>query len=217
LAPADRVAVLRLTNLADAPLRFELKNQRWDQTPNGDFNLVPSDDLLVTPQVMTLRPNQTLFVRIAFMGTRGEREKSYRVLVAELPAFYAPAQRPGLSLTTRSAVNVPVFVAPLGAAKISGAIADPVARAGFLTFSVANTGTVHFKNQRIDVTALGPNMQRLFLRTLEAWYVLPGEHRDYRLELDKATCSQIRAVTISVDGGVRLDRTINLDPAQACR
>lgn len=217
LAPADRVAALLLSNLSDAPLRFELKNQRWDQARNGDVKLEPSDDLLVTPVVMTLRPGQTVSVRIALLVPRGEREMSYRVLVAELPPFAAPAPLPGLALSTRSAVNVPVFVAPLGAAKVSGAIADAVARAGFLTFSLANTGTVHFKNQHVAVIALGPNMQRLFLRTLDAWYVLPGEQRDYRLELDKATCRQIRAVTISIDGGVRLDRTIEVDPEQACR
>jgi len=217
LAPADRVAVMLLTNLSDSPLRVELKNQRWDQTLNGDVMLEPSNDLLVTPQVMTLRPHQTLSVRIALMGRRGEREKSYRLVVTELPPFFAPAQLPGLAVRTRSAVNVPVFVAPLGAAKTSGAIADAVARGGFVTFSLVNTGTVHFKNQRVAVTALGPNAQRLFVRTLEAWYVLPGEHRKYRLELDKAICRQIRAVTISVDGGVRLDRTLEVDPAQACR
>jgi len=99
---------------------------------------------------------------------------------------------------TRLAVNVPVFVEPPTAGKVAGAIGGAEARAGFLTFSLANTGNVHFKNQSVAVKALGPNAQPLFTQYLEAWYVLPGEQRTYRLELPRETCRQIRVVTISV-------------------
>jgi fimbrial chaperone protein len=99
---------LWLTNSGTLPLRAQVRVQGWSQVEESD-KLEPSRDLVASPPVAEIPPGERQLVRIV----RVERappgqERSYRLIVDELPSVGGPAS--GLKLLLR--YSIPVFVTP---------------------------------------------------------------------------------------------------------
>lgn len=214
LTGSDRVGTVTLTNVADAPVRFEVQGFRWDQGTDGQLQLLPTSDLVVFPQLLTLAAHETRRIRVAVTVPPGELEKTYRVQVSEIPQFVAPSQQPpGASISLRSQLRLPIFLAPV-ATRIAGGIGNVNVRHGSLTFSIVNSGTVHFVTKNLSVRGHGAADVLKFTKNLDGWYVLAGGHRDYSVALPH--CEQLRAVTIEADAGTHVSQTIDV-PTDACR
>jgi|GEM_PF-573659 len=213
LTANDHIATVTLTNTGDAPLRFEIEAFRWDQKPNGELQLDPTEDLVVFPRLVTLAAHETRRIRVAVSVPAGEAEKTYRVQITEIPQFSSPSQQSGATIEMRSQLRLPIFFAPI-TTRVAGNISNVAVRRGTLTFSVINSGTVHFVTKNLAVAALGPSGASESIKGLDGWYVLAGGHRDYSVALPH--CAQIRAVTIAADAGSHVTQTIEL-PADACR
>jgi fimbrial chaperone protein len=69
-----------------------------------------ASDLVVTPAVVTLPPNQRVRLRVGLLRPSDpEREQAYRLYFTELPA---PSPVLGAGIGVRLRVGIPVFVAP---------------------------------------------------------------------------------------------------------
>ena len=213
LTARAHTGTVSLTNRGVDPTRFEINVFRWAQELDGRMKLVPTDDAIVFPQLVTIAGHETRRLRVSMMVPPGETEKTYRIQVTEIPQFSGPSPARSGAITMLSQLQLPIFYAPFSA-RVSGAIAAASVRERALSFSVVNSGTVHFKTKNLTVTAFGPAGNVVFSKKLDGWYVLPGGQRDYRIAL--AGCGGIRAVTISADGGPRAEQTIVV-PADACR
>ena len=212
LTARARIGTISLTNRDADPVRLEIKVFRWAQQLDGRMQLDSTDDAIVFPQLLTIPGNETRRLRISLMVPASELEKTYRIQVTEIPGFAGTTRTPG-SIAMLSQLKLPIFYAPLRE-RIEGAIQEAAVRHGALTFSVANTGTVHFQTKRLTITAFGPNGRVVSSKNLDGWYVLPGSRREYHLPL--SDCADIRALTIHAEAGGRVDQTIDV-PADACR
>jgi fimbrial chaperone protein len=104
-AVGQSTASINLRNGGDYPLDAQVRVFRWTQEGGVD-HLDPTDDVVASPPVVTLRPNTDYAVRLVHtspMPTRGE--ESYRVLIDELPN--AENRVNGVSLLVRQ--SIPVF------------------------------------------------------------------------------------------------------------
>jgi fimbrial chaperone protein len=122
-AAAEQAQGLWLSNTGNQPLRAQVRVQRWFQGNEGD-QLEPARDLVASPPALEIAPGQRQLVRIVRpQPTTAAQERSYRLIVDELPAgagagvlnpqpLAAPAQ--GLQFLLR--YSIPVFVAPQGPA-----------------------------------------------------------------------------------------------------
>ncbi len=208
-----RIGTVSLTNRATDPVRLEIKVFRWAQLLDGRMQLDPTDDVIVFPQLITIPANDTRRLRVSLTVPPGEVEKTYRIQVTEIPAFSGTTKAPAGSITMLSQLKLPIFYAP-HRAQVAGTVQQAGVRHRALTFSVVNTGTVHFQTKHLTVTAFGSNGRVISSTTLDGWYVLPGSQRDYRLPL--SNCDDIRAMTIRADAGAHAEQTIDV-PADACR
>lgn len=214
LTAGDRIGTVTLTNVADAPVRFEVEGFRWEQRTDGQLQLDPTSDLVVFPRLLTLAAHETRRIRVAVNVASGELEKTYRVQVSEIPQFIGPSQQqPGASIELRSQLRLPIFFAPV-ATRLAGNIANASVRHGTLTFSVTNSGTTHFVTKNLSVSGQGAANLTKFTKNLDGWYVLAGGHRDYSVALPH--CAQLRAITIEADAGTHVSQTIDV-PTDACR
>lgn len=213
LSGNDRIATVTLTNVAADPVRFEVEAFRWEQRPDGQLQLDPTSDLVVFPRLITLAGHEVRRIRVAVSVPPGDVEKTYRLQISEIPSFNAPSQAPGASIELRSQLRLPIFFAPT-AAHVAGAISNVAIHHGVLTFSVTNSGTVHFITKNLSVAARGAANAELFNKNLDGWYVLAGGHRDYSVALPR--CEQIRAITLMADAGMHVSQTIDVPP-DACR
>lgn len=99
-------AALTLRDVGDRPVSVQLRVFHWS-LENGEDKLTPTDDVVVSPPMTTLRPGVDYVVRVVRQVRRPAKgEESYRLLVDELPD---PAIRAagGVSLLVRQ--SIPVF------------------------------------------------------------------------------------------------------------
>jgi fimbrial chaperone protein len=187
----------------------------WAQGTDGRMKLDPSDELVAFPALLTIDPGQSRTVRVADSNPPSSSERSFRLKITEIPEFQGPAVKDATTITLKSQFLLPVFYRPVEE-KVAGAIAAAGVSRSTLSFSVTNTGTVHFRPKDVEVVGLGPGGKPVYNHTLEAWYVLSGGRRDYTLALPPATCASLAALSITVQTDVPLKQTLEVQPS-ACR
>jgi fimbrial chaperone protein len=215
LTAKEHVASIAVLNPADVPLRIEVRSARLTQNAEGRAALVPSDDLLVFPQLVTIPAHAVRNVRVAATLPAGEREGAYEVVVTEINAFAAPAAR-RTAIALQMQADIPVFVAPQ-AERRSAAIADASVRNRTLAFSVRSDGSVHVVTKDVRVTGEGTGGKPVFAAGLEGGLLLAGGAREYRVALTRAQCGALRAATIRLRANDQdLVRALEIGP-DACK
>lgn len=184
-AAAEQAQGLWLSNTGTQPLRAQVRVQRWFQGHEGD-QLEPARDLVASPPALEIAPGQRQLVRIVRpQPATAAQERSYRLIVDELPAgsgllnpqpLTAPAQ--GLQFLLR--YSIPVFIAPQGPAAPIPRQSDIRLLSAQLTVGtqaqliVANAGTRRVRiSQLVHEDAQG---RRVTLVPGLLGYVLAGQH-----------------------------------------
>jgi fimbrial chaperone protein len=195
-APKTRSALLTVRNQSPEVLRFQLSLFAWDQSPTGDMQLTPTEDLVLAPSLLMLAPGEMRHVRVGPVTPLAAREKAYRVFVEELPPLATPDRgSAGVRILTR--MGIPIFLQPTHVVQ-EGHIESLAVRLGRLAFQVRNTGTIHFVEQAVRVRGFGPTEESLFEHQQAGWYVLAGGVRTHELELPKEACTKLRALAVDV-------------------
>ncbi|MDK9697150.1 MAG: fimbria/pilus periplasmic chaperone [Siculibacillus sp.] len=100
-----------LRDVGDRPINVQLRVFRWTQE-NGADRLTPTDDVVVSPPMITLTPRTDYVVRVVRQTRRPALgEESYRLLVDELPD---PAMRAPGTVALLIRQSIPVFFAAPG-------------------------------------------------------------------------------------------------------
>lgn len=148
---------LWLENTGVAPLHAQLRVFRWSQVA-GEEQLLPTEDLLSSPPIVSIAPGAKQFVRLVRTdGSASARELSYRVLVDELPG---PGAKPAQGLRFLLRYSIPVFVLPTGATPRNAATGPTLADLDRVSASVEE------RSGQTWLTVRNPGRQRLRLREL---------------------------------------------------
>jgi fimbrial chaperone protein len=104
-------ATVNLRNQGDRPLNGQVRVFRWRQVDGVD-KLEPTQDVVASPPMVTLRPNMSYVVRIVRTKKAPvTAEESYRLLIDELPEA-AAKRRSAVNIVLR--YSIPVFFTPKG-------------------------------------------------------------------------------------------------------
>ena len=197
LSSSAKSAVLSVRNTSSEVLRFQITAYKWNQREDGEVELKPTKDLVYFPRMMKLEPGAQRKVRLGMArkdDAKAEQgERTYRIIVEELPSRRSKKVANQLQILTR--MSIPVFEAPPKVVKTS-TVAGARAEAGKFSFDVQNNGTVHTMLKAVSVSALGNNDQELFNRELSGWYVLAGGKRTYQVELPTNVCDRIKSIVV---------------------
>jgi fimbrial chaperone protein len=206
-------ALVTVRNDGDEPLRFQMSVFVWNQDARGQMQLAPTEDMIVFPLMMALQPKQERSVRVGAATPFGTTEKSYRLIIEELPPPERPGQPTGVRVLTR--MSVPIFLQPQSP-KASASLTDVALGPGGLTFTLRNTGNVFFIPDAITVKAMDQHGIVLHERALEPWYVLAAGSRVFEVAVPRPLCEQVRSFAISVDIGKSSLKQRLETPASAC-
>src|SRR5258708_1161321 len=81
LAAEHPIASLTLTNSGNQPTIFQITPKKWTQS-NGKNLLTNTDEILVTPPIVTILPNSSQVIRVGLMvNPDNNSETSYRILL----------------------------------------------------------------------------------------------------------------------------------------
>lgn len=168
LAPGQAATSLTVTNQGDRPTAIQLRAFAWSHAKGAD-ELIPSDQLVVSPPIATIAPGATQLVRLMLRRAPQGNEGSFRILLDQIPA----AAEPGV-VQVALRVSMPVFAAPK--TRIAPQLKYHFEHRGGVSYLVAvNLGTRHETVRDVRLTT---GDGRLF-KTAETVspYVLAGATR----------------------------------------
>lgn len=196
LTPSQTNALVSLRNDGDAPVRYQVSAVTWSQDDAGQMKLAPTRDLIVFPQLVTLKPSEERNLRVGVTGDKfGQLEKSYRIFVEEMPAAEKAGDKPAVQVLTR--LSIPIFLEPahvVGQARIESARVE----GGKLVVRLRNMGNVRVRpseivaNAKLEGGKAGPHQR------WDGWYVLAAGDRVYEWTLPKDACAHVRSIQIEV-------------------
>jgi fimbrial chaperone protein len=176
-----------LSNTGTAPLRAQIRVQRWSQADGAD-KLEPATDLVASPPTVEVLPGQRQLVRIVRPQPQpAPVERTYRLIVDELPSAAANAPA-GLQFLLR--YSVPVFIAP----EVPGAPAEAASAPGPASGTVLSARWRAAAPQELEISNAGAarvRISRLMYETPQGertelvpgllGYVLAGQRMQFSL------------------------------------
>lgn len=195
--------LLAVENQSSESVRLQVTVFGWNQSPRGEIELAPTEDVVFFPALLTLEPGKERKIRIGVSKPAGAVERTYRVFVEELPPLEKPSEvgnRSEVKVLTR--FGVPIFVQPAKVRR-SGAIENAKLESGTVKFQVRNTGNAAFSLVSVRTSGAGADDSRTFENQAAGWYVLAGGERVYEIAIPTADCR--RSKTISLEAKTERD------------
>ena len=113
----DRAGIVTVSSTGQGPMNAQARIFKWTQTPQDEYVLEPTNDLLVSPPIMQLVPGVPQELRVIRTQAASDVEQQYRLIIDQLPSAEAPSAetaksgakvKKGLSILVRH--NLPVFL-----------------------------------------------------------------------------------------------------------
>lgn len=206
LVPGERSSAVGISNSDQRPIRFQLTLVEWTQDADGKDVYRDSDDLIYFPRLFSVAPGEQAMVRVGPKRPHAGAERTYRLLIDELPDTNEKLTTSGVRFHIRFAL--PIFVGP--SAVKAQAVMEPLSmEGGKLRALVKNMGSTNFRIEALELTGDNGYSQRV-----DGWYLLAGRSRWYSLDVPKAACLATRHLELKAKTGEQ-DFSAGLDVAPA--
>jgi fimbrial chaperone protein len=196
LSAGRTTELLSVENQSTETMRLQVTAFGWNQSPRGEIELAPTEDVVFFPALLALEPGKERKIRIGVSKPVGTVERTYRVFVEELPPLEKPSEagnRSEVKVLTR--FGVPIFVQP---AKLTrgGAIENAKLESGTVKFQVRNTGNAAFSLVSVHTSGAGADGTQTFENQAAGWYVLAGGERVYEIDVPAADCRRTKTISL---------------------
>lgn len=181
LAPEEPVQTLTVRNSGGEPSRVQLRVYAWSQH-GGEDVFAETRDVLANPPLFEIAPEAEQLARFGLRVGAGDVERSYRVILEEVPID--ELARPG-EIRTLLRISIPIFVPPVAPRTEIAWSARP-SGAGSIALGLSNGGNMHIQISRLTITRADGTS--LGAEDMSA-YLLPGA----RTERTFAVSSPVRA------------------------
>jgi len=195
LNASESSTLMTVKNDSAERLRLQVGVMAWDQNKQGEMVLNPTDDIIFYPTLLTINPGDQRNLRVGTHTKDVAREKSYRIIVEELPPT-EKLQSSGVRFLTK--VSIPIFIQPRKV-ETKGVIDQLTLRKGELSFDIKNDGNVHIQPREIRVRGIAANGGVQLDRKIPGWYVLSGGLREYRIEVPKNDCLKLKDLKVEFE------------------
>lgn len=212
LAPKESSTLLTVRNESKERLRLQVSVSAWDENKSGEMVLIPTDEIIFYPTLLTINPGDQRNVRVGTKNAVVEKEKSYRIFIEELPS-QLKLTTTGVRLLTR--MSVPIFIRP-AKAEPRPRIEQMALRAPEFSFELKNGGNAHFQPRQILVKGAGATGETVLERKIPGWYVLAGGTRHYRVDVPKGDCAKISDLSVELDFEGKSVKERFTPPPNAC-
>jgi fimbrial chaperone protein len=168
---------ITLSSKAAGPLVLQSEVFQWEQALDGSSRNQPTNDLVVVPPIVELKPGESQLLRI---GQRGPRrapgEQAYRLVLEDVGS--GPGSSPTAGLTFRMRYDLPVLLAPAEPPRQALRWQSCAASPSEVCVRLANEG-----NRRVTLRKLELSGADWTLSVPAAGTVLAGAEREWRLPL----------------------------------
>ncbi|KGQ19331.1 P pilus assembly protein chaperone PapD-like protein [Lysobacter dokdonensis DS-58] len=195
LDPARATETVVLTNQEARAVTFEVHAKRWTQTADGEWQLAPTQDLVVHPLILRMPAEGEARLRVGTLSPTVTTEQTYRLELQELPdGSKAKAGEVRLLTTT----SLPVFVQVPGA-ESKLALAVKSVDASGLSMWLSNSGTAYAAPNEAKLRVLDKNGKTVHDSLLSTGYVLSGSRIPVRATLPAAACARAAKIELTFE------------------
>lgn len=204
LSDTDKVQTVTVRNNGTGATRVQLRVFAWRQVAGEDV-LDETRDILVNPVTFELASGTEQIARFGLRIEQGAVEKSYRVVIDEVPGDRA--SQPG-EIRTLLRIVMPIFVtSTVPAPRLTWSLTDHT------NLTLHNRGNTHLQIRRLSVT--GANDRPIVAHDMSA-YLLAGTTRKMSLALASSRAPgerlTVNALTDAAANPVAVDREADADP-----
>lgn len=193
MTPRDRAVAVTLINEGTTPVVLQADVNTWRQTADGTDTLELTEDLILSPPIVTLAPQARQVVRLARLAPMPtDRELTYRLVVREVPEALATRDK-AMEVPIALALNMPIFITPpLARHQVTCGMAP-----GSATLQVRcdNMGTAYAQVRELRLE----QADQLVGRFEGGSYLLPGASRLLTLAPQKPASSGDARLTVVFD------------------
>jgi fimbrial chaperone protein len=191
IGPDATATRLVLSNATPRPVTAQVRVFAWIQ-PDGEDELVPSDDLAVSPPIVELAPGAEQIVRLVRLGPPAQgRDLTYRVVVDELPQT-EETDHSQINLRMRYVIPAFVRAAEAAAPSLSCRI-----EAGGRQLTCENSGG---RAAQLGASSLLDDHGEVSVLSAGLFgYVLPGSRRVWPLPADEPGPNGLQGPTLRLD------------------
>lgn len=208
----ESTTLMTVKNDGAEKLRLQVSVMAWDQSKQGEMVLKPTEDIIFYPTLLSIDGGDQRNLRVGTYTKEVAKEKSYRIIVEELPPN-EKLQSTGVRFLTK--VSIPIFIQPRKV-ETKGVIDQLTLRKGELSFDIKNDGNVHIQPREIRVKGTGPDGGVQLDRKIPGWYVLAGGLREYRIDVPINECLKIKDLKVEFEINEKPVNETNAVPADAC-
>lgn len=195
----ERSGVVWLNNGSDKALRAQVRVFRWHQD-NGEDELVETEDLVASPPFVEIAPDGQQVIRLVRFGnaaTQAECERSYRIIVDELPPADS-TEATGLQYVLRYSVPVYLTNPACDATQEPVLSWNIVANGDAAWLDVVNLGQT--RAQLANVHFVAQDGRRTAIAGGLLGYVLPGAQRRFALTQSAAALGSGGQIEVQLNG-----------------
>jgi fimbrial chaperone protein len=196
MTPRDRAVAVTITNDGDSPVVLQADLHQWTQTPEGNDELVLTEDLILSPPIIKLASKARQVVRLARLKPAdASRQLIYRLILRELPEVTAPKGNT-VQVAIALALSMPVFITP-PPAKPDIACGASRADAQSIAVSCANSGSAYAQVREVLVK----QGAQVVARFEGGAYILPGARVAISVKSERAVPGGALQLTVTFDDG----------------
>lgn len=195
----NRIEKVTIKNQDDAEINLRVKAFRWRQGEGGQDKYEETDNLIVVPRILQLKPGDEKIIRIGINQLpKDDQEESYRIYIEEVPSL--GGEKKGATVKLYMKIGIPVFVSPTKSQpKIE--IEDPVMDGKELRFKIINRGNVHKIISEVVVTGKDNHGNEIFNKKIGGWYLLAGAAKIYTLPISLVEKIKNFHITVNTTSG----------------
>lgn len=193
MTPRDRAIAVTVVNEGDEELVMQAELYTWRQKPGGEDDLVPTEDMILSPPIIKLAAKSRQVVRLARLTTQPITEQlTYRMIVREVPEAKAPTS--DLKLQIALAFSLPVFITPPSAKM---AINCTVEKTDTLVANCSNSGSAYAQIRQATILRGSDSLARFEGGS----YILPGIRRSLALKAERPPAAGPAKLEVTFDDG----------------
>lgn len=180
MSAKDKAVALTITNESEEDLVMQADVYAWKQKPDGEDDLVLTEDMLVSPPIIKAPAKSHQVVRLArLIPAQPGQQMTYRLIVREIPEAHPAKNKVQLQLAL--AFSMPVFITPPEAKRKLDCVVARVA-ANAVNATCENTGSAYA--QLVDFELSRQSGEKLASRD-KGGYILPTIKRSFEMKSDK--------------------------------
>lgn len=193
----ERAVAVTVVNEGSEDLVMQSEIYSWQQKPDGEDALTPTEDLVLSPPIVKLAPKARQVLRLARVGPppAGE-EQHYRMIVREVPEARPLAQREA-KVQMALAFSLPIFITPPGARHhVECSIQRGAAQVARV--SCVNDGKAYAQVRGLSLTSAAG---AALASSDSVGYILPHMKRTFQLQAPSALPAGKVTLQVAFDDG----------------